>query len=291
MGEAAEALERFNGNLLYFSDETTLYSPQRVREMLHELKKLPTRVEYSVSSRFDILERIDDDLLMEMKHTGCRIVGLGIESGSDRILKTIGKKFSSETIQQGLERLRKVGILPTVSIMVGQYTETIEDVEASIKLMQNSVRSNKNIQYAFTITTPFPGSQLYQTIFQKGLLKDDKEFYERYFQHKDEFQAVVNLSDMTDKEVRIMYEKIQRIYREEKSRTLTPGVNIIESLICKLAVNQDRLERKLFAPLKKNSILNELMRFIPLEKLQNWVYERIQIHLDALRLKLRGLKK
>ena len=59
-------------------------------------------------------------------------MGLGIESGSDRILKVIGKRFTAETIRTGLERLRNVGILPTVSIMVGQYTETVEDVEAIV---------------------------------------------------------------------------------------------------------------------------------------------------------------
>jgi radical SAM superfamily enzyme YgiQ (UPF0313 family) len=102
IAEVAEALERFDGNVLYFSDETTLISPKKVQEMLKELRKLDKRIEYSVSSRFDILDRIDDDLLLEMKETGCRIMGLGIESGSDRILDIIGKKYSVETIWRGL---------------------------------------------------------------------------------------------------------------------------------------------------------------------------------------------
>jgi len=145
-------------------------------------------------------------------------MGLGIESGSDRILQIIGKNCSAQTIQEQLARLRRWGILPTVSIMVGQLSETREDVELSITLMRESVRHNPDIQYAFTVTTPFPGSPLYRLIFERGLLRDDREFYDRYFATESEWTQVVNLSAMTDQEVRDMYRKLQAAYREEKER-------------------------------------------------------------------------
>jgi len=236
MAEAEEALERFDGNMLYFSDDLVLASPARARRLVEGIRSLKRPVEYSVSARFDVLARIDDDLLEEMKHTGCRIMGLGIESGSDRILKLIGKNCTVETIWNGLERLKKVGILPTVSIMVGQYTETRQDVEASIRLVRESLRSNPNINYAFTITTPFPGSPLYNLIFEKGYLKDDQEFYDRYFCTSDkygqavgEFKQVVNLSAMSDEEVIEMYNKICRVYREERPKYFKRTVGTIQA--------------------------------------------------------------
>lgn len=221
MAEAAEALDRFKGNMLYFSDDLVLATPERARQLVEAIRALNRPIQYSISSRFDILDRIDDELLGEMRETGCRIMGLGVESGSDRILKIIGKNCTAETILNGLERLKKFGILPTASIMVGQYTETKEDVEASIKLMRESVRSNPNINYAFTITTPFPGSPLYDLIFRKGYLRDHQEFYDRYFSAPGEFKQVVNLSEMTDEEVLEMRRKIEKIYREEKPKVLS----------------------------------------------------------------------
>lgn len=219
MAEAAEALERFEGNMLYFSDDLVLANPERARALINAIRNLPKPVEYSVSTRIDILSRIDNNLLQEMKHSGCRIMGLGLESGSDRILKIIGKNCKVDTIKNQLERLKNVGILPTVSMMVGQHTETKEDVEASIRLMRESVRSNPSIQYAFTITTPFPGSPLYKYIFEKGYLKDDMEFYQKYFSTGEAgWKQVVNLSAMTDVEVLTMYKKIQAAYAEEKSK-------------------------------------------------------------------------
>jgi radical SAM superfamily enzyme YgiQ (UPF0313 family) len=217
--EGAEALERFNGNMLYFSDDLVLASPKRAREMVNAIRTLNRPIEYSISARFDILARMDDALLQEMKDTGCRIMGLGIESGSDRILSIIGKKFTAQMVLEGLERLKRVGILPTVSIQVGQYTETREDAEASLELMRTSVRSNPNINYAFTLTTPFPGSQLYDLIFEKGLLQNHQEFYDLYFATRQEFKLVVNLSAMRTEEVWAMQQKMNRVYKEEKAKS------------------------------------------------------------------------
>ena len=226
MAEAAEALDRFQANMLYFSDDLVLSSPARVRELLDGIRALKRPIAYSMSTRFDILARLSDDLLRELKDTGCRIMGLGIESGSDRILSVMNKRITRADILTGLARLKKAGILPTGSIMVGQYSETREDVEQSISLMEESVRTDPNIQYAFTLTTPFPGSRLHDQIFEEGRLKNEQEFYDRYFNYQSsaglfksgDFNIVVNMSAMKDAELFEMYGKIGQAYAAAKRR-------------------------------------------------------------------------
>jgi anaerobic magnesium-protoporphyrin IX monomethyl ester cyclase len=219
MEEAEKSLEKFDANFLYFSDDLVIANPKRVKELIERIKKLKKPINYSISTRFDILERLDDSILQEMKATGCRIMGLGIESGSNRILKIIGKNTTSEKILIGLERLKKVQILPTVSVMIGQYTETKEDVLKSIELVKESVRNNPLINYAFTITTPFPGSELYKLIFDKGYLKNDKDFYKIYFKNgMSEWNQVVNLSDMTKEEIVYYRKEIERVFFDEKAK-------------------------------------------------------------------------
>ncbi|HNX90685.1 MAG TPA: radical SAM protein [Candidatus Omnitrophota bacterium] len=285
MDEAREALERFNGNMLYFSDETALASPKRVREMIDGIRNLPRRIEFSVSCRFDILSRIDDAVLREMKDAGCRIMGLGIESGSDRILQIIGKRYPANIIREGLDRLKKAGILPTVSIMVGQYTETVEDVEMSIDLMRESVRNNHNIQYAFTVTTPFPGSALYEHIFKTGLLKDDREFYDIYFKSRKEFQYVVNLSKMSDAELMRMYQKILEEYNKEKEKVLNKKAVVVEKTMINVSKAYEIFMTRLFGGLAaKNAIADKFCRFC------EFLFVAIEVWLDGIRLKIRGLR-
>jgi anaerobic magnesium-protoporphyrin IX monomethyl ester cyclase len=227
LAEAKEALERFDGNMLYFSDDLVLATPQRARALVDGLRKLGRPIEYSVSARFDILNRLDDALLAEMKETGCRIMGLGIESGSDRMLKVIGKNCTSAQVLHNLRRLKQVGILPTVSIMVGQFDETVDDVEASVRLMVESVRDNPNIQYAFTVTTPFPGSRLYEHIMKNGLLSDDEDFYARYSSGHSDWNMVVNLSRMSDEEVWGARERLTSLYLEEQRKLTGRSIKVI----------------------------------------------------------------
>jgi radical SAM superfamily enzyme YgiQ (UPF0313 family) len=281
--EASKALEYYNGNMLYFSDDLVLASPARARQLVSAIKEMSRPVEYSISARFDILARIDDDLLSEMKQTGCRMMGLGIESGSDRILKLIGKNCTSEVIKIGLERLKKTGILPTVSIMVGQHTETREDVEASINLMRESVRSNPNIQYAFTVTTPFPGSQLYDLIFEKGYLNTHQEFYDKYFHTPNSFKQVVNLSAMSDEEVLEMRLKIRNIYKDEKARLFSSKIATVEKFQTRLGKINQRLNKRIFPRLPNNFLLRALI------KMYKSIYSIFQQYLESVNLKLRKI--
>ena len=88
MTEASEMLERFDANMLYFGDDLVIPTPVRAKELANAVGRLGRNVEYSVSCHFDVLDRIDDSLLRDMKRSGCRIMGLGVESGSQRILST-----------------------------------------------------------------------------------------------------------------------------------------------------------------------------------------------------------
>jgi radical SAM superfamily enzyme YgiQ (UPF0313 family)/2-polyprenyl-3-methyl-5-hydroxy-6-metoxy-1,4-benzoquinol methylase len=218
MDEAQEALIRFDANMLYFSDDLVLATPNRARQLIDAIGNLDRPVSFQVSTRFDILARMDNSLLRDLKRAGCRSMGLGLESGSDRILKIIGKNCTVQQIDDGLDRLYRVGIYPTTAIMVGQYSETLEDAAASIALMQKAVQRDPFINFAFTLATPFPGSALHRYIFEKGLLKDEQEFYDRYFSDVGDFKQVVNLSSMHDAEVKAALLALQRVYAEEKQQ-------------------------------------------------------------------------
>jgi radical SAM superfamily enzyme YgiQ (UPF0313 family) len=211
-------------------------------------------------------------------------MGLGIESGSDRILNIIGKNVTSSQILEQLFRLKRIGILPTVSIMVGQHTETSDDVESSIDLMRKSVRNNPNIQYAFTLTTPFPGSRLYELLFQEGHLKNHQDFFDKYFSTSSEWSQVVNLSNMSDKEVIKMYKMLVKAYHDEKSAALGVKVNYIRTMQKSFGFFDRLVTKSIFPITRKYSRLNKIEQFY------NFSYHHILEKLDNYRLKLEGIQ-
>jgi len=286
MDEAQAGLERFKGNMLYFGDDLVIFNPQRARELVGAINAFKRPIEYSISARFDVLERISDDLLKDMKESGCRIMGLGVESGSQRILDLMDKRITVKQIKEGLKRLNMSGILPTVSIMVGQYSETPQDAKESVNLMLGSLKDDKNIEYAFTITTPFPGSALYDLALKEGRLRDDLDFYQRYKFNltRRPFQLAVNLSAMPDEELLARHKEIGSIYRKTKKEVLGRKVILVENL------------RLLFH--RGNYVLNEFLlpvvprflRFNLLGRIYRFAYEFMQERLDHLRLTLRGIR-
>lgn len=275
MDEAEKALERFNANMLYFSDDLVIANPQRVRELLGRIKKLKRPISYKISTRFDILERLDDSLLKELHETGCRIIGLGVESGSNRILKLIGKNITAEKMLKGLKRIKQSGILPTVSVMVGQYTETREDVEKSFRLVRRAVKDNPLISFAFTITTPFPGSILYNLLFAKKLLKNDEDFYYRYIAGKvGPWNQVVNMSAMSDYEVIRLRNELEKSYNKERLQ----------------ALGQERFDKITEICNKQRKAAEDFERKTKKEKKRNEnIYSLEQLGLEKEKLTLMGI--
>lgn len=262
----------YSANMVYFGDDLVLATPRRAQRLVELLDGLGRPLEYSVSCRFDILDRMDDGLLEEMKRTGCRIMGLGIESAVQRILDVMNKKITVDQIHRGLDRLKRVGILPTVSIMVGQETETEAEVEESIRFMRQSVAENKNIQYAFTIATPFPGSDMFRRCVEKGLLKDEYDFHRR-FNPDWTFSALsVNASAMDDATVIRLYHRIRREYDLAKRRAVGPVVPLVEGLRGRLAAWDERLRAARTPP-----------------RVYQGVYDAVQVALDNTRLALLGV--
>jgi anaerobic magnesium-protoporphyrin IX monomethyl ester cyclase len=287
MKEAELAVDRFNANMLYFSDDLVISTPKRARELIYGLSNLSRPVEFSISTRIDILNRIDDDLLLELKKSGCRIMGLGIESGSDRILKLMGKNCTAEQILYNLRRLKKVGILPTGNIMIGNYDETIADVEDTIKMMLESVRDNPNLSYTFSITTPYPGSQLYDYIMKNGLLSGAEEFYDKYFSKGNTgWNMVYNLSQMSDDLVYSMFKKINYLYKKEKSNNLTFPHKVIINAKRVLGYAL-RLEDKIISFVPNSGVIGRLKKAYLKNVL---IGEFIAYNLEVYELKYRDIK-
>ncbi|MFA4823701.1 MAG: radical SAM protein [Methanoregula sp.] len=286
MAEAKEALDRFDGNMIDFSDDLVLATPQRAWQLVNVMKTWNKKISYKVSTRFDILTRMEDALLKELKDSGCRVISLGVESGSNRMLKIIGKNTTSENILNQLDRLKKAGILVNLSIMVGQYTETKEDVEASILLMQRSVRNNPNLTYHFMITTPFPGSELYNLLFKQGLIQNHEDFFDRYFAkitEKNKWAQIFNLSSMTEPEVMAMYSLINKQYAREKRQNINIIALGIEYMQPKIGALNEFINKTIFYRYRDNSIVNSI------NSVYSGIYGCIQNSLDNTRLKLRGI--
>ena len=75
---------------------------------------------------------IDAELVELMRRAGCSQISFGFESGSDRILRTLNKKFNREEIRTVSKMFQEAGIERMGFLLLGGPGETKDTVEESL---------------------------------------------------------------------------------------------------------------------------------------------------------------
>jgi radical SAM superfamily enzyme YgiQ (UPF0313 family) len=76
--------------------------------------------------------KVDEELIALMADSGCEEVSLGFESGSERILRNMNKKFDLREVRRMAEILARHGIRQLGFLMLGGPGETRESVLESL---------------------------------------------------------------------------------------------------------------------------------------------------------------
>ena len=88
-------VQKYKIDAIYFGDESFTVSKERIYEIFNLLKKRNIKILFGCQTRVNLL---DEELLKFMKKNGCIQIDLGIESGSDKMLKVINKGIDVKTI-------------------------------------------------------------------------------------------------------------------------------------------------------------------------------------------------
>lgn len=132
---------------------------------------------------FSILEKIDlpytseirvdyinEEFVQRLSETRCRMVLLGFESGSDRILKLINKGTTSSQNMQALRMMNKhKDILIHPSFLVGLPTETAAEYQQTIDQFADMIQTQPNFWFVrLGSYVPYPGTDLYDMAVSNG---------------------------------------------------------------------------------------------------------------------------
>lgn len=123
-----------------------------------------------VGMRLDI---IDKELLTAMRRAGFeKTIVLGIESGSERVLKLMKKQINLDMVREKVDLMNKMGFEPNGYFIVGYPSETRADIEKTIKFALSL-----NIREAsFTAFQPLPATEATNELIEKGELPKDYDF-------------------------------------------------------------------------------------------------------------------
>jgi radical SAM superfamily enzyme YgiQ (UPF0313 family) len=136
-----------------------------------------TLCEQMISSKLKITWRcilypwkVDDELTEKMAKAGCREVSLGFESGSEKILANMNKKYLPADVRQISERLKKFGIGRMGFLLFGGPGETKETVNESLEFADSLGLEAMKITIGIRI---YPNTSLQHTAIKEGLITAD----------------------------------------------------------------------------------------------------------------------
>lgn len=112
---------------------------------------------------------VGDESLSAMKSAGCRAIHLGVESGSDEVLRAIRKNGTVEQARRACQMVRKHGMSVSCYFIVGFPMETEESLAATISL----IKTIPSDAITYSIFTPYPGTEAFQYCRQKGLIPEN----------------------------------------------------------------------------------------------------------------------
>ena len=163
--EIAQAHRDYGARRVYFKDDTLLLCGQQWFEAFRrEMDIRRLKVGWYCLGRVD---QVNESLLKTMKSCGA-------ESGSQRILDFYQKGITPAQTREAFSLCHKHGIMTHAYIMLGAPSETVEDLEETLKLF----REIRPYSYRAFVATPFPGNHLYEYARERGLSK--VQSYEEY---------------------------------------------------------------------------------------------------------------
>jgi len=158
--------------ITYFNyrDDTFTADRQRVFDICRAVEGSGIYPLWSCQSRANM---VDEERLVAMIRAGCEFIQLGVEHGSDRMLKALAKGVDLEQVNAATALVRRVGMILGVYLITGIPGETAEDVALSEALIEKALPHDVQV----APLAVYPGTRLYRDLLAGGALP--KDFYRR----------------------------------------------------------------------------------------------------------------
>jgi len=240
-----EEIERLNASFDFdafnFLNEILFADEADIELFCDEYQRLGIRKRWNCLLRIDL----DPKIIGRMKEAGLCVVNIGVESGSDRVLKRIKKEITVAQTEAFVRMMNKHDIFIEGSFMMAHLDERPEDLEATVSLL-----NRLDVRGPYALTINYPGTYNYRVAKERGLVPDEEKYitsldtlygvdpYDIISRHRAGELHYLNLSSMPDDELFKSVERASRRYFTENAKfqvrdprieaTGTPGLDHLE---------------------------------------------------------------
>jgi radical SAM superfamily enzyme YgiQ (UPF0313 family) len=178
------AINRYGIKSFTVIDDNFFVHIERVKKFCDELERRGLAIEWFAEIRTDtITKRMDIPFLERLQRSGLRSIGVGIESGSDKILKYLNKGETVETYIEANRMLAHTHIRVQYGLILGLPYEKKEDVVKSYKLVIQLLRENSYAAPKLNKLLPTPNTPIMNDCIKLGFKKPSR--FEEWYSYCD----------------------------------------------------------------------------------------------------------
>jgi anaerobic magnesium-protoporphyrin IX monomethyl ester cyclase len=161
--------------------------------------------------RGDLVVKYGPEFLQTLADSGCVSVSMGIESGSDTILRNVHKGETATILKQAIRMVKDVG-MPVKGFFIvglpGETRETLAETRAFLDATQMD-------EVDFKIYQPFPGSPIWRHRERYDIQWDDSQpLHTRFYKgHFGEYHGSLRTAALTTQQIYDAWVDLERNYK------------------------------------------------------------------------------
>ncbi|OON96922.1 MAG: hypothetical protein ATN36_04640 [Epulopiscium sp. Nele67-Bin005] len=155
----------FGNKEIFFTDDVFFNKISKVREFVELINKKRLSINFIAQLRADM---ITDEMCLLLKSIGCIKIEVGVETGSEIILKSACKGLSIEAIKRGIATAKKHNLRVKTNWIYGlpgSLSEQYKCIDLMLETKPNEISIHQLV--------PFPGTEYYEKREQYGIIIKD----------------------------------------------------------------------------------------------------------------------
>ncbi|MBI5649038.1 MAG: B12-binding domain-containing radical SAM protein [Chloroflexi bacterium] len=152
--------EKYQPDHIEFADDIFGLKPGWLARFADRVVAQDARIPFKCLMRADL---VTDATTSELQRAGCRLVWMGAESGSQKILDAMEKGTRVEHIRAATERLHRANIQVGFFLQFGYPSETRADIEQTLQMVRDCAPDDIGISVAY----PLPGTPFHARVKQQ----------------------------------------------------------------------------------------------------------------------------
>ena len=150
--------EHFQPDSIWFMDDIMGIQDRWIEEFADLLDEYDVHIPFKSLNRVDLLLR--GNTIPALARAGAKIVWIGAESGSQKILDAMDKGTQVTHIYEAAQKLHEHGVQVAFFLQFGYPGETREDIDLTLKMLRDLMPDDIGISVSY----PLPGTPFYERV-------------------------------------------------------------------------------------------------------------------------------